>query len=302
MSDSTVEWVGVDDDLIVVASSTGEYWHLEIDGNDSFVPFRQPMMCAGSAESTKALLNGAIALGLQRQPGLSEPALPSLTRYVFGLIGSYHNARRTPSNYLKAAKQFKEINRPEIAEYLEIHAKEETGHDRLVIKDLKSLKLPAETIVANLAPENVRPLYELFDAFSSADYPVGCIGYSYFIESSAALKTPEEVHALQSLCQDGVDGSRFMRCHSMLGSETDHVQEMTEFIASLPASDRIQIVRAAYSTSVAVAGSLVRDSLKSDAQMLKEIEIAGQATFHQLHSAGPVVRRPPTEAMLATHC
>ena len=78
----------------------------------------------GTRGSTGGLLNGAIALGLSIEGELKQRPI-SLPQYVFDLIFSYHNTRRAPGHFRKAADCFRALNRPEIASYLETHAREE---------------------------------------------------------------------------------------------------------------------------------------------------------------------------------
>ena len=85
------------------------------------------------------------------------------------------------------------------------------------------------------------------------------------------MKQKPEVAALEALCPEGVDASRFLRTHSGLGSELAHVEELIDFIAGLPASDRIEIVKAAYETSVAMANRLCQDGLLADLAILAKI-------------------------------
>jgi hypothetical protein len=274
MSDVTTEWVVVSDNTAIIARETGECWFLDLDAYGDTVPFARPMTGKGARGSTAALLNGAVALGFRSDEQNHTGRPRSLPKYVFNLIGAYHNSRRTPGHYVQAAKRFRELGRTDLASYLEKHAREETGHDRLVLKDLRALSLPAERIVANLVPEGVKPLCELFDQLASSDYPIGCIGYSYCFESTAAVKQKSDVDAMQALCPEGVEASRFMRTHSSLGSEVTHVEDLIDFIASLPASDRIEIVRATYDTAVLLADCLRQEGQMSDSDILTEIEVA----------------------------
>jgi hypothetical protein len=161
-----------------------------------------------------------------------------------------------------------------VANYLETHAREETGHERLVIKDLKALNLPAERIVSNLIPEGVRVLCEFFDELTFSEYPIGSIGYSFCFEYTAAMKKEPEVEALEALCPPGVDASRFLRTHSGIGSEVGHVDDMVEFIASLPASDRTQIVRAVHDTAVRMGRCVRSYGAMSDSEIVTLIQSA----------------------------
>ena len=151
-------------------------------------PFATPMTGAGSKGSTLGLLDGAINLGFAGiEQSLARPE-PTLVGYAVALVGAYHTSVDTPRNLRRAAGRFEELGRPEVAAYLEERAREETGHDRLALKDLRALGLPAERLVANYIPEGIKPLCKRFDDLCVEDYPVGCIGYSYCLERIAALK------------------------------------------------------------------------------------------------------------------
>lgn len=274
MDSITTEWVVVSDDVSIIATDAGDLWFQELDGCRDFSPFARPMTGAGSPKTTTLLLNGAIALGFGEGGCELQESAATLPKYVFNLVGAYHNSSRTPGHFRQAAARFREIGRPEVADYLETHAKEETGHERLVLKDLRALKLPAERIVENLVPEGVKPLGDLFDRLSSSDYPIGCIGYSYCFESTAALKQKADVDAMQALCPDGIDASRFMRTHSAMGSEVDHVEDLIAFIANLPAADRIAIVQATHETAVRIAECLRGEGRLSDAAIVAQLSAA----------------------------
>jgi hypothetical protein len=280
MNKITAEWVAVSDDLAVVSRETGEFWFVDMNERGDIAPFAKPMTGKGTPGSTAGLLNGAVNLGFAGEGDDLKQGPASLPKYVLDLIGSYHVSRRTPNHFSRAAKRFSEIGRPDIVSYLETHGREETGHERLVLKDLRALGLPAERIVKNLVPEGMQPLCELFDRLCSADYPVGCIGFCYCFESTAAIKKEPEVEALEALCPRGVDASRFLRTHSGLGSEAGHVEDLIAFIAGLPASDRIEIVKATYETALAMANSLRWSGQLSDSGILAKIRTAAGEDIH----------------------
>src|SRR5690606_35968202 len=109
------------------------------------------------------------------------------------------------------------------------------GHDRLALKDLRALGMPAERLVANYIPEGIKSLCQRFDSLCAEDYPIGSIGYSYCLERIAALKQESDIAKVRTLCPAGVDATRFLRSHSGLGSEVTHVEETIAFVATLPA-------------------------------------------------------------------
>jgi len=275
MGQLITEWVNVTGDISIIARESGEVWfHTRKDTKEDVDPFAAPMTGASSSGSAVGLLDGAINLGFAGiEKRLARPE-PTLAGYIVALVGAYHTSVHTPRNLRRAAKRFEELGRPEVAAYLELRAREETGHDRLALKDLRALGVPAEQLVANFMPEGIEPLCKRFDDLCAQDYPIGCIGYSYCLERIAALKQDSDIEKVQALCPDGIDATRFLRSHSSLGSEASHVAETIEFVASLPANDRISVVRETYQSALIMANGYNHELLKSETEMLAEMEQA----------------------------
>jgi hypothetical protein len=276
MNQVNVEWVAVTQEIAIISCETSDYWFVDLNEHGQSVPFSRPMTGNGTRASTAGLLNGAVAFAFADL----KPSAATLPRYILDLIGSFHIARRTPGHLTRAAKRLRELKRSDIALYLETHAREETGHDRLALKDLRALGLPAERIVANLVPDGMQPLCDLFDRLSSADYPVGCLGYCYCFESTAAMKQKSDIETLEALYPKDIDASRFARTHSGLGSELGHMEDLIDFVAGLPAFDRIEIVKSTYETARSLSGSVRRDGCMSDAAILAKIQAAAGQEIH----------------------
>jgi hypothetical protein len=286
MARLVTEWVNVTGDISIIARESGEVWFHAPSGTRKDVdPFATPMTGVGVRGSTVGLLDGAINLGFAGiEKRLARPD-PTLVGYIVAVVGAYHTSVDTPRNLQRAARRFNELGRPEVAAYLEERAREETGHDRLALKDLRALGLPAELLVANFIPEGIKPLCKRFDDLCVQDYPIGCIGYSYCLERIAALKQETDIEKVQALCPDGVDATRFLRSHSCLGSEVTHVEETIEFVASLSANDRIKVVQETYESALIMAEGYNHELLKSEAEMLKELQQAvGEALPYLLSS------------------
>ena len=215
MARLVTEWVNVTDNISIIARELGEVWfHSPSDTKEKLDPFATPMTGAGSAGSTVGLLDGAINLGFAGiEKRLARPD-PTVAGYIVALVGAYHTSVDTPRNLRRAASRFNELGRPEVAAYLEERAREETGHDRLALKDLRALGVPGERLVANFIPEGIKPLCKRFDDLCAEEYPIGCIGYSYCLERIAALKQETDIEKVRALCPDGVDATRFLRSHS----------------------------------------------------------------------------------------
>jgi hypothetical protein len=288
MARPVAEWVNVSDDISIIARESGQVWfHNRSAANAHSDPFAQPMKGAGSPGSTVGLLDGAINLAFSTiERRLARPK-PTLAGYIVALVGAYHTSVDTPRNLRRAASRFEELGRHEVAAYLEERAREETGHDRLALKDLRALGVPGERLVANFIPEGIRPLCKRFDELCAADYPMGSAGYSYCLERIAALKEKSDIENVRALCPDGVDATRFLRSHSSLGSEAAHVDETIEFVASLPANDRIKVVQETYQSALIMADGYNHELLKSETQIREEIELALGEMLPHLRVPGP---------------
>ncbi len=139
----------------------------------------------------------------------------------------------------------------------------------------------------NLAFSTIEePLCKRFDDLCAEDYPIGSIGYSYCLERIAALKEDSDIDNVRALCPEGVDATRFLRSHSSLGSEAAHVDETIEFVASLPANDRIKVVQETYRSALIMAEGYNNELLKSEAQMREEMERALGEPLPYLHMTG----------------
>lgn len=275
------EWVDINGDVSIVARESGEVWFYTHDqSKEPSGPFAAPMTGPSSLGSAVGLLDGAISLGFSRiKDNLATPA-PTIAGYALALIGAYHTSVDTARNLLRAARRFEALGRPEVTAYLEERAREETGHDRLALKDLRALGLPAETLVGNLMPEGIKPMCKRFDELCAEDYPIGCVGYSYCLERIAALKQEADIAMVKAICPEGVDATRFLRSHSGLGSEAAHVQETIEFVASLPADDRIKVVQETYESAVIMAEGYNRELLRPESELVAMLESAAGQHLH----------------------
>jgi hypothetical protein len=287
MAQSVTEWVKVRGGISIIARESGEVWFHTPSTKEDVDLFATPMTGAGAEGSTVGLLDGAINLGfagIEKRLACPEPTLAG---YIVALVGAYHTSVDTPRNLLRAARRFEALGRPEVTAYLEDRAREETGHDRLALKDLRALGVPAERLVANFIPEGIKPLCKRFDELCVQDYPIGCIGYSYCLERIAALKQKTDIDKVRALCPDGVDATRFLRSHSCLGSEVTHVEETIQFVASLPANDRISVVQETYESALIMAEGYNHELLKSEAEMLEELQQALGEALPYRHGSCP---------------
>jgi hypothetical protein len=224
------------------------------------------MAASPSIASTRGLLNAAFYAAVEQRQlqggGLNrELTLPGV---VLNLIGSYHIAHATPRLLPVAVERFRLLGRSSLADYLEKKIREEAGHDRLALKDLCALGLPAERLVSAIKPSMVVNLTDYFDAVARAPEPAGTVGYSYALERNALFVGKDYIDAVQAVCPRGVDATRCLRVHSGLGADVSHVAEMVEFIATLPPGDRLIVLRAVFETMKIIAAPAPEDGMTDE--------------------------------------
>jgi hypothetical protein len=139
MARSVTEWVTVGGDTAIIACDSGEVWFHNCASGTQRPAYPFATTGPGTRASTIGLLDGAIHLGfcgIKKRLATPEPTRVS---YIIALVSAYHTSVHTPSNLRRAAARFEELARPEVAAYLEVRAREETGHDRLALKDLRAM-------------------------------------------------------------------------------------------------------------------------------------------------------------------
>lgn len=247
MRANNTEWVCLDANTIVVATATGACLHRPA-GFGAADPFLEPMRAPGTAATTRALLDGVIALAQGPSPSAPPPAM-SLARWVWRLAGYYHTTHATPILMDQAARRFAELGRPELAAYAYSKVADEGGHDVLALRDLRALGLDAEAVVGRWIPPTAAALVEYFTQLARAAFPVGVLGYAYALERLALASGRAYVEAVEAALPAGVHATRCLRVHSALGADARHTEDLIAVAATLPADERIQIAHACHASA-----------------------------------------------------
>jgi hypothetical protein len=202
----------------------------------------------GDPASTRQLMAGAVFAGLPAIPSSQAPRDPLLS-HIHGLASAYRTTGSTPSTELKAAERLAARGQHDAAAYRRHVAEEETGHDVLAMLDMTALGLPVETFVARLQPPTALALSARQQALALSDEPIAVVGYAYALERFSLFVTAEVIAATERALPPGVNATRCLRVHSAVGGDAGHVAESLDFIAGLPARDRLIIAREAYQTA-----------------------------------------------------
>jgi hypothetical protein len=243
MGSTEVEWACVAPDKVVVATAARASLHHP----GPMSPFRSPMRGAGSAATTRALLNGAVAVGR----GEVHAAPPPLTiaRWIERVAADYQTTHATPPLMAEAAERFAHAGRRELAAWAARKAEDERGHDELALRDLRALEIDAERLVVALRPRRAVALVDYFTRSVRAGDPIGCVGYAWTLESSSLAVDMAYIRSVEAMLPLGVHATRCLRVHSSLGSDVGHLEELAGVVVRLSASERTAIAVACYETA-----------------------------------------------------
>lgn len=198
---------------------------------------------------TKKLLDTAILLGKQAAYDCQQSPQLNKTNWVWSLIGQYHLTHPTPQLMRQAARRFKLQSRHQLAEWATEKALEETGHDRLALRDLQSLGYEAEALVRAFMPSSAKILVDYFVRSVENSDPIASVGYSYTLERVALAIQESHIQAIEAILPSGINATRCLRVHSSIGSDVEHVAETLDMIAKLTLAERNSIASACFETA-----------------------------------------------------
>jgi pyrroloquinoline quinone (PQQ) biosynthesis protein C len=242
------EWARVAPDKVVVASADRVWLYQPSSGNSSDL-FAQPMSGAGSVATTQKLLDTSIVLA-KRAVSSSRPPALSLMLWIWNLAAQYHLTHSVPQLMEEAAQRFATSGREALAQWAAQKAIEERGHDRLALLDIQSLGYDAKAVVQALVPPPAQVLFDYFTRSVQTPDPIACVGYSYTQERLALAIGDERIQAVETLLPPGTNATRFLRVHSGVGSDVEHVQESVEMVAGLTPEERTRVAIACYETAL----------------------------------------------------
>lgn len=215
----------------------------------------QTVPTSGIAVLTRQVLAGALYAGMGDKRTLAKAACQRdvknsiLLRHIFSLAASYQTTSVTPPVMRQAAEALEARGQKTAAEHCRKVAVEEAGHDTLALMDLTALGLPAQQLVERLRPEKSLALADLFRSMAVSQEPITTLGYAYALERVALFTTSATIEAVETAMPPGVNATRCLRVHSAVGSDSGHVTESIDLIASLPPKDRVSVAQAAFATA-----------------------------------------------------
>lgn len=235
----TAQWVKLGDGEMLVATREGA-WIQPHQAATFALWGSMPPSTPATPDETRHLLNGAIAAGERASDG-RDPALPNARTWALSLVDQWYTAHHGVSLLPVAIERYDSMRRPDLARFARRKLEEEAGHDRMALADLRALGYDADLVVEKVPPgKTARALIESAREWVHGPCPVRFFGYIFTVEWRAARITDKVMSALDSVLPAGVEAASCIRAHA---SEFDpeHVEELLQFIAELPADDRTEV-------------------------------------------------------------
>jgi pyrroloquinoline quinone (PQQ) biosynthesis protein C len=157
-----------------------------------------------------------------------------LDGYAHYLMQTYHYVRWSKPLLMGAGRRLKRTGQhPRLAELLMQKAEEESGHERWLLADLKSLGWPAERVNAAARAPAI-DAYTGWNFFTCrAGVPTAFLGTAYVLEYLSVTRASGAVERL--LLADAIPDIRkavtFLRSHGDV--DGDHVAELTSVLRTL---------------------------------------------------------------------
>jgi hypothetical protein len=199
---------------------------------------------------TQKFLDRAIVLAWRDVKSNRRPPALTPTRWVWRLAGSYHSSRHTTRLMEEARDRFAASGRINLAQWAAQKAKEEAGHDRLALLDIQSMGYDAKAVVQALVPSTIQVLVDYFFQTVQTTDPIGCVGFFYTAERIGTFTSEEYIQSVEALLPTGINATRWLRIHSGVGAEVNHVEETVRVVAQLTSEERTCVARACYETAL----------------------------------------------------
>jgi hypothetical protein len=266
----SVQWAHLGVDGVLVASSRGAWIQQPGIGGLGILGalgLSGPMSDSQAAteETTRHLLDGAIAAAERGAPNIEEPAMTP-RRWAWNLVGQWHCSHYSVELIPHLIERFEATGRPDLAEFARQKLDEERGHDHLALEDLRALGYDAERVVSQMLPARTVTVGLAYArACVESEQPVEFLGYTYALERRVLSLDGDWFKALDAVLPQGVDAASGIRAHATQ-LDAAHVDEAVAFFAGLPASDRTAIAVGSYrTTQICCAWS--PDQIPSDAEL-----------------------------------
>src|SRR6516225_1564751 len=149
------------------------------------------------------------------------------------------------------------------------------GHADLAYRDLVDLGLPANQVLELIRPPSAVAFADRFARLVESDDPVALFGFSYCLERMAVERDDAFMQVVRSICPPQTRALRFLKVHSIVGSDGAHVDEQLSFFDTMTHEELEAIVGAAFGTAVMLGQQPTMDQALTDLEICRRLACAG---------------------------
>ncbi|GAB1541461.1 hypothetical protein NUACC21_41320 [Scytonema sp. NUACC21] len=150
----------------------------------------------------------------------------------------------------EARERFAKAGHRSLAQWAAQKAIEEKGHDQLALLDIQAMGYQAQAVVEVLVPPAAIALMDYFIRSVQFPDPIACVGYCYTMERLSLGIGKEYIQRVEALLPPGTHATRYLRVHSGIGSDVEHVEAIVEVVAGLSPEERARVAIACYETAL----------------------------------------------------
>jgi hypothetical protein len=258
------QWVHLGPGRLLVAGTKGA-WIQRPQPGAIGLSRAMPADLPADAETTRHLLDGAIAVAEREAPEVEQPPMTAL-RWAWYLTSQWYCAHHSVALLPELIQRYDSLGRADLATFARLKLEEEQGHDEFAIDDLNALGYDANALVRNVPTvPSVVALVDYGRECARGTDPTAFLGYAYAIERRVLRLTDEWFESLGQVLPPGAPVATGLRAHAT-ELDVEHVEEAVEFIASLPAADRTSIAQACH-RATEIACTPLQHEFPSESQL-----------------------------------
>ena len=130
-------------------------------------------------------------------------------------------------------------------------------------------------VIQLVQPPSAEAFAQRFRAYVESSTPIALFGFSYCLERMAVERDHAFIRTIEAVCPPQSRAFRFLKVHSNIGSDSDHVDEQMAVFKSFTDAELNVVALAAYETAELLAGQPATDQAISDEEIDRRLRDAG---------------------------
>ncbi len=200
----------------------------------------------------KHLLNGVIGAYLPER-FISSPATEE--DYLVLLANNYVVVSGIEAILKRAVVNARRRYQQHLADFLTEVYNQERGHALLIERDFLNLGVTFAEVSARSDLTVANRLLGLLSEFSSGEVPQSILGIGYLLETNALTVGQDFIEGTVKRHPKVRSAMSFLRTHSAIGAEPEHVERLLQFVAAEPKASQWEITRGCESAAQLLAES-----------------------------------------------